>query len=180
MTLSKAMPALALAVLTGLSAAGPAWSADIPYGSPAPEAPAHKKHFAKIGMLSCINHGGFGYIIGSSKKLTCTFDNARRGGPEYYHGSITRVGPDIGYTHEARILWAVYAPSYQVPAGSLNGTYVGISADAAVGLGLGANVLAGNLSDNINLVPLSVSGSVGLSAFAGVSALTLTGDTASR
>ena len=176
---SKTLFALALAVATGFAAAGTAWSADPSYGSSAPIAPQHKKHFVKVGMLSCINHGGFGYIIGSSKKLSCTF-NARRGGPEYYQGSMTRVGPDIGYTHEARILWAVYAPSYQVPNGSLDGTYVGISADAAVGLGLGANVLGGNLDDNINLVPVSVSGSIGLSVFAGVSALTLNSDMASR
>ena len=57
---------------------------------------------------------------------------------------------------------------------------MGVSAAASVGLGVGANVLVGNLRNNINLVPISVSGSIGLSAAAGIGALTLNSNAAAR
>jgi hypothetical protein len=175
---------LATAVGFALAAAGmsfaPAVAADTPRPA-APVQPASKQHFAKVGLLTCSSGGGFGYIIGSSAKLSCTFENARGGSLyEYYDGSITNFGPDIGFKKSETLIWAVYAPSYQVPQGRLDGTYVGVSASASVGLGVGANVLVGNLKNNLNLVPLSVSGSVGLNASAGIGALTLSSAAASR
>ena len=158
----------------------PASAADTPQ-PPAPIQPASKQHLTKVGLLTCNTSRSIGYVIGSSTDLTCTFENARGGELfEHYDGTITRVGPDIGFTKRGRLLWAVYAPSYQVPQGRLDGTYVGVSAAASVGLGVGANVLVGNLRNNINLVPISVSGSVGLSAAAGIGALTLNSSAAAR
>ncbi|MCP4314749.1 MAG: DUF992 domain-containing protein [Hyphomicrobiales bacterium] len=154
-------------------------AADTP-PAPAPE-PARKQHLTKVGMLTCDSYGGFGYVIGSSSDLACTFKNRRGGNAhEYYSGDITKVGPDIGFKRHERLVWAVYAPSYQIPQGRLDGTYLGLSAAAGLGLGVGANVLVGNLKNNLNLIPLSVSANVGLNASAGIGALTLTSDTASR
>jgi hypothetical protein len=152
-------------------------AADTP---PAPAAkPAHKQHLTKVGMLTCDSYDGLGWVIGSSSDLACTF-SSRKGGDEYYTGDITKLGPDIGFKRHERLVWAVYAPGYQVPRGRLDGTYIGLSAAAGLGLGVGANVLVGNLKNNLNLIPVSVSANVGLNASAGIGALTLTSDTASR
>ncbi len=180
MKLSTLATAFGLGVAVAGTTAVPAGAADTPQ-PPAPVQPAPKQHFSKVGLLACTTSRSIGYVIGSSTDLTCTFENARGGELfEYYDGTITRVGPDIGFTRRGRLLWAVYAPSYQVPAGRLDGTYVGVSAAASVGLGVGANVLVGNLKNNINLVPISVSGSVGLNAAAGIGALTLNSAAAAR
>ena len=152
-------------------------AADTP---PAPEpVPAQKEYLTRIGMLTCDAYGGVGWVIGSSTDLSCTFSN-RGGGTEYYAGDITKVGPDLGFKSRETLAWAVYAPGYQVPRGRLDGTYVGLSASAGLGLGVGANVLVGNLRNNLNLIPVSVSANIGLNAAAGIGALTLTSDTASR
>jgi hypothetical protein len=71
-------------------------------------------------------------------------------------------------------LWGVFAPTRQVGPGELAGTYAGVSADAAAGLGVGANALIGGSNNTITLQPLSVEGQIGVSAAIGLSALTLT------
>ncbi|MEM6462169.1 MAG: DUF992 domain-containing protein [Pseudomonadota bacterium] len=169
---------------TGIAAAAAVFlqaSSVLAADTPPPPVPENteKRHLTKVGLLTCDSYRDFGYVIGSSSDLACTFEN-RRGGNEYYTGAITKVGPDIGFKNQERLVWAVYAPSYQVPRGRLDGTYVGVSAAAGLGLGFGANVLVGNLKNNLNLVPLSLTANVGLNASAGVGALTLTSDTASR
>ncbi len=151
----KIAAAIALAIATTISSVPVVSAADLAGTPPAP-APAYKQRFVKIGLLSCLNDGSFGWIIGSHKDLQCRFEG--QGSRELYAGSMTKVGADIGFTAKEKLVWAVYAPSHQVPPGTLAGTYVGLSANAEVGLGLGANVLGGNFRDNINLVPLSVSG----------------------
>ncbi|MEO4040087.1 DUF992 domain-containing protein [Hoeflea sp. CAU 1731] len=167
----KTVAAIALAITTAFSSAPVVSAADMTRGAPAP-APAYKERFVKIGVLSCLSDGSFGWIIGSHKDLQCRFEG--QGSRELYAGSMTKVGADIGFTAKEKLVWAVYAPSHQVRPGTLSGTYVGLSANAELGLGLGANVLGGNFRDNINLVPLSVSGSVGLRVTAAIGALTLT------
>ena len=162
---------LSAIVAGGVTTASQAADAPKPAGSVHKVA---KKHFTKVGLLACRGERSVGYIIGSSMNLSCTFENARGGDIyEYYDGSITKLGPDIGFKNSETLLWAVYAPSYQVPDGRLDGNYVGVSASAGIVVGVGANVLVGNLKDNINLVPLSVSGNRGLNASAGIGALNL-------
>ncbi len=180
MSVTKIAMAVSIAIATSGLHATSVRAADAPFAE-APQPPASKRHFSKVGLLTCFNHGGFGYIIGSSRDLTCTFKN-RRGdrSVEDYTGRITNLGPDIGYKKRGKLVWAVYAPSYQVPAGRLDGTYLGVSASAGVGVGVGANVLVGNLKNNLNLVPLSVSSNIGLNASAGIGALTLTSASAAR
>lgn len=57
--------------------------------------------------------------------------------------------------------------------GSLAGSYVGASAEATVGAGLGANVLVGGNNRTVALQPLSVSGQTGLNFALGVGDLEL-------
>jgi len=54
----------------------------------------------------------------------------------------------------------------------LTGRYTGATAQATIGVGLGANVLVGG-QNSIALQPLSISGQTGLNVAAGISSLHL-------
>jgi len=55
----------------------------------------------------------------------------------------------------------------------VEGEYAGASAQANVGVGLGANVLIGGLDKSIALQPVSVEGSTGLNVAAGIGQISL-------
>jgi hypothetical protein len=128
----------------------------------------------EVGVLTCTVRGGTGFIIGSTKDLRCRFNKPGR--DEFYHGTISKFGLDIGVTKQSAIAWAVFAPTANLRPGSLNGNYGGVSAEATVGLGVGANALIGGSSKNIILQPLSVQAQQGLNIAAGVAALQLRAD----
>ena len=65
------------------------------------------------------------------------------------------------------------APSVTIPANALAGTYGGVSAEATVGLGVGANALIGGSENSIALQPVSVQAQQGVNVAVGVAALTL-------
>jgi hypothetical protein len=134
--------------------------------------PAGAKSGVKVGALSCTVEGGVGLILGSSKEMNCTFDPAGSGKRERYTGRITKLGLDIGVTGESYIRWLVFAPG-KIERGALEGSYGGASAEATVGVGLGANVLVGGLKDSIALQPVSVQGQEGLNIAAGISSMKL-------
>ena len=124
-----------------------------------------------IGALSCHVSGGVGFIFGSSKDLSCIFKRPN-GDTERYHGEINKYGIDIGFTTESRIIWGVFAPGDVAP-GALAGHYGGVTGEAEVGVGLGANVLLGGSNKQIALQPLSITGGVGLNVAAGIASITL-------
>jgi hypothetical protein len=127
----------------------------------------------QTGVLECLSNPTFGVVIGSVRTMNCVFKPTR--GPEqYYSGTRTRVGLDLGVQAGAAIAWAVFAPTVQMGPGDLAGTYAGVSAEAAAGLGVGANALIGGSNITVALQPLSVEGQVGVNVAVGVSALTLT------
>ena len=125
----------------------------------------------EVGVLTCTARGSTGFIIGSSRELRCRF--VRQGRDEYYRGTIDKFGLDIGTTKAAVISWAVLAPTSNLPPRSLSGTYGGVSAEATVGVGVGANALVGGSQRSIILQPLSVQAQQGLNIAAGVSSLRL-------
>ena len=128
----------------------------------------------QVGVLKCQIEAGFGYIIGSSKELTCKFQ--RHGGlNEHYSGKIIKLGADVGFSGTGNLIWAVFAPSGDVDYGALSGTYFGASAEAAAGIGLGANVLIGGWQRSVNLQPVSLSAHTGFNAAGGLGAIVLTG-----
>ena len=127
---------------------------------------------AQIGTLSCDVSGGIGLIVGSQRTMNCVFTPATPGPVEYYTGSITKIGIDIGVTAAAHLVWAVHA-STTMWRGALTGSYVGATAEATVGAGLGANVLIGGNNRTVALQPLSIQGQVGLNVAAGVADLEL-------
>ncbi|MEX2127408.1 MAG: DUF992 domain-containing protein [Xanthobacteraceae bacterium] len=127
----------------------------------------------QTGVLECLSNPTFGIIVGSVRTMNCVF-KPQQGREQYYSGTRARVGLDLGVQAGAAILWAVFAPTRQLNPGELAGTYAGVSADAAAGLGVGANALIGGSNDTITLQPLSVEGQVGVNLALGLSALTLT------
>ncbi|MBL8905590.1 MAG: DUF992 domain-containing protein [Rhizobiales bacterium] len=133
--------------------------------------PAFARSGIRVGTLTCNVEGGVGLVLGSRRNMTCTF-RPTSGRREAYRGRITRVGLDIGVTRRAKMTWLVFAPGKLKP-GSLAGNYGGASAQAAVGVGLGANVLVGGFKKSIALQPISVQGQTGLNLAAGVAGLRL-------
>lgn len=127
----------------------------------------------KVGMLECDIGGGLGYVIGSAKELNCTFRPAHRRYVEHYTGNIKKLGVDLGFTQQGKLLWAVFAPVAGYHHGALGGLYLGATAEATVVGGVGANVLVGGTGGSLALQPISVTGQIGLNVAAGGAALTL-------
>jgi len=142
---------------------------------PPPAAPgtpsAANRSGVNVGYLNCNAAGGVGFVFGSSRTLNCLFTRTDGVG-ERYEGTIRRFGVDIGFTRESTVVWMVFAPGSIAP-GALAGEYAGASAQGTVGVGVGANVLLGGSGNQVALQPVSVEGSVGLNAAAGVAAVSL-------
>ena len=126
----------------------------------------------KVGVLKCHIDGGAGFIIGSSKSVDCVFNPSGKRPNEYYTGSIGKLGIDIGITQESYLAWLVFAPG-KIKSGALKGSYTGASAEATLGIGVGANALIGGFRKGINLQPLSVQAQTGLNIAAGIASLKL-------
>lgn len=126
----------------------------------------------QAGMLECRGGGSVSFIIGSVTELSCIY-RPDLGPRQAYRATIRRAGVDLGATAVSGLAWAVFAPTAQLGLGDLSGNYGGVTAGAAVGVGLGANVLYGGSNNSIALQPLSVEGQVGLNVFAGLAGMEL-------
>ena len=126
----------------------------------------------KAGVLTCNVASGWGMIFGSTKDLNCSYD-AGNGKIERYTGEIRKFGVDIGYSGSGVIVWGVVAPSTNVAPGALAGDYTGATGSAAVGVGVGANVLFGGFKNSISLQPVSIEGMKGLNVAGGIASMTL-------
>jgi hypothetical protein len=124
------------------------------------------------GFLTCHVASGFGFIFGSTRDLDCTYAPVSAK-PQNYVGSISKYGIDIGYLSSAVMLWGVYAQSVAEGPGVLEGSYVGATGSAAIGVGGGMHILVGGSSNAISLQPLSIEGNQGLNIAAGVASMTL-------
>jgi hypothetical protein len=130
------------------------------------------EHGVKVGTLTCGVASGWGFIFGSTKDLHCVFRQNDRHAV-HYSGSIAKYGVDIGYTEGGVLVWEVVAPTSDVRPGALDGDYVGVSAGATAGVGVGASVLVGGFDKSFSLQPLSVSGNEGLNVAAGIGSISL-------
>jgi hypothetical protein len=126
-----------------------------------------------VGTLTCNVASGSGFVFGSSRAINCTFAGPD-GRYEHYVGNISKFGADIGYTQGGILVWTVIAPTAALGPGALAGNYVGGTASATVGVGLGANALVGGSTNSIALQPLSIEANRGLNVAAGIAAMTLT------
>ena len=153
--------------LSVLAAAAVAAAIALP--APSMAQPANR---TQVGTLTCDISAGIGLIIASKKNMTCMYTPAGPGPREVYTGSIAKFGLDVGATSGGRMVWTVFAPS-STPVGALAGHYVGATAEATVGAGLGANALIGGSHSTIALQPVSIQGQTGLNLAVGVADLTL-------
>ena len=136
-------------------------------------APPAQAAGVQAGVLNCNVSAGFGFIFGSSRSMNCTFSGAG-GRVEHYAGSINRFGVDIGFIKGGVLIWTVFAPTTSTAPCALAGNFGGATAQATVGVGLGANVLIGGSNSSIALQPLSIEGTTGLNVAAGIAAMNLT------
>jgi hypothetical protein len=126
----------------------------------------------QAGTLTCDVAGGVGLVIGSSKEVLCTYQRGD-GGTEVYEGRISKLGVDLGVTGRSVIVWNVFAPSGRLTHGALTGNYVGATAEATLGAGLGANALVGGSRRSVALQPVSISAQEGVNVAAGAADLRL-------
>jgi hypothetical protein len=127
----------------------------------------------RVGGLTCNSGVRVGLVLGSRQDLECVFRSSVTGAQYTYRGKIRRIGVDLGVTRGGTLVWAVFARNSQIGRGTLRGNYVGASGNAALGFGLGANVLIGGSRRTISLQPLSVEGQIGINLAMTVARLTL-------
>jgi hypothetical protein len=128
--------------------------------------------YVRAGVLECVVAPGVGLLILSSKRLTCTY-RPNHGRPQLYAGRISKLGLDIGITGRTVIIWGVLTAQSGVKYGALAGSYGGVSAEATIGVGLGANALIGGTGRAFVLQPFSVQAQTGLNLAAGITGLSL-------
>ena len=126
----------------------------------------------EVGTLSCRSPGTAGFILVSARAFGCIFTPAAGRPVQYYEATIHRFGAQIGISNDIVLAWAVFAPTPRVGPGALAGGYGGVSAGAAVGVGVGANGLVGG-TNSFALQPVSVEGQIGLNVVATVTGLEL-------
>lgn len=130
---------------------------------------------AQVGTLSCDVSSGVGLFVVQKQTMTCSFKPMKDGPVSAYTGKIETFGITLGAVEKGHLIWGVVAKTNNAPAvGALAGKYIGASADAAFGPGLGANVLVGGSDQAFALQPISVEGELGVNVAAGVTELTLT------
>jgi uncharacterized protein DUF992 len=125
----------------------------------------------QLGELDCSLSSSIGLVVTSQRNVSCFFHTGNAPDAAYV-GTLTRVGLDIGVTSGGKIVWTVFVNTDRY-AGTLAGSYVGATAEAALALGLGANVLIGGNNDSVVLQPISVQSTTGFNIAAGVSQLNL-------
>ena len=124
-----------------------------------------------VGTLACSLGSSVGYLVASQREVTCAYHPVS-GDDQYYTGTMSHLGLDVGYTAGGMMIWAVVAPG-SLENGALASDYLGVSASATLGVGVGANLLVGGFNDAIALQPLSVQGQVGLGAALTATSLSL-------
>lgn len=127
----------------------------------------------KLGVLTCDIEGGTALVIASHKGLDCTFKPSHGGPRERYTGVISKIGVDLGVTHQGSLVWAVFAVGSDYEGGQLAGNYLGATAEASVVAGGGANVLVGGFQRSFNLQPLSVQAQTGVNLAVAVTSMRL-------
>jgi hypothetical protein len=125
-----------------------------------------------VGVLECRAGPSTTFIVGSVRDFDCLF-TANVGPLQRYGATIQRLGLDLGWSARSTLVWNVFAPTDVLGPGALTGGYGGVSAGAALVVGLGANAMAGGLNNSFALQPVSLEGQTGLNAFAGISTLDL-------
>ncbi|MCM2291733.1 DUF992 domain-containing protein [Allorhizobium sp. BGMRC 0089] len=126
----------------------------------------------EVGMLNCEMSPGISAVIGSNRELKCTFKPTNGGPREYYQGTLSKFGIDLGYVQRGNLAWAVYAPS-KLMEGALQGDYGGTSANAALGFGGAINTLFGGFHGSVALQPIALESTLGINLGATITSMNL-------
>ena len=127
----------------------------------------------EAGVLTCHQTDRTNLVIISQANFDCTF-KPTKGAVENYSGKIEKVGVDLTVKNAETLTWGVFAPSTDVAPNGLAGNYAGVSADVALGAGVGVHALVGGFEHSIALQPIALSGEEGVGVAAGVEGLKLT------
>ncbi len=134
-----------------------------------------QRNGVKIGYLTCDVGGGVGYVLGSAKEVDCVFrSSVGKERIDHYSGAIRKLGVDLGFTTRSRLVWLVFAPTAGYHHGALSGLYTGVTAEATLGAGVGANHSSRGSSGSVHLQLVSVTGQLGLNVAATGTSVTLT------
>ncbi len=125
----------------------------------------------KVGTLTCHFDTSVGWLIGSVKEADCLYKGIN-GEEQLYTAELSRLGVDVGVTGAQTVVWAVIAPGKAQPD-SLEGTYLGASAEATAIVGVTANALLGGFKKSIALQPVSIGAQTGVNVAAGIGSLRL-------
>ena len=155
--------AAALTLTIGISAGASA---------PAQES-AQGEGTVSLGMLTCRLEGDTNLVVFSRESFGCNYETTG-GETARYDGVITKVGADLQLKSDQTMKWAVLAPSARSGADILGGVYLGASAEATAGVGVGARALVGGSGSQIILQPISASGQTGGGASITLDGLRLT------
>ncbi|WP_373505646.1 DUF992 domain-containing protein [Aestuariivirga sp.] len=127
----------------------------------------------QLGMLECDISAGIGLIFTEKQRMTCVYTPSNGGPTDSYAGTIEEFGLAIGETKGGVLTWAVVSAQKGVPKGALAGTYVGLTANASVGAGGGANDLSGGFNRAYILQPYSFQTQTGVNVAAGIAKVKL-------
>src|SRR3974390_2979511 len=72
---------------------------------------AQAQERVQAGSLTCDVSAGIGLIIGSQRNVSCTFTPSTPGPIEYYTGTISKPGVDIGVTTGGAMVWLGWGPT---------------------------------------------------------------------
>jgi len=84
--------------------------------------PAHA--YVEAGSLSCRSQGPAGFVVVSSRVFDCVFAPASGAPPQYYRGTVSRFGAQIGFTNDVALGWIVLAATSRLGPGALAGGYL--------------------------------------------------------
>src|SRR5262249_47321535 len=81
--------------------------------------PAHA--YVEAGSLNCRSPGPAGFLVVSARVFDCVFAPASGAPPQYYRGTVSRFGAQIGFTNDVALGWIVLAATSGLGPGALAG-----------------------------------------------------------
>ncbi len=117
-----------------------------------------------IGALTCNVSGSTGFVLGSSKNLSCVY-LTKDGVSQAYAGTIRKFGIDLGYTKAGHMVWHVFqlgglvGSTLTTDPKVLVGGFIGEQAQIVAGAGGGGNWLYGGANNQVVLQATEIQGS---------------------
>src|SRR5262249_59040140 len=71
--------------------------------------PAHA--YVEAGSLNCRSPGPAGFVVVSARVFDCVFAPSSGAPPQYYRGTVSRFGAQIGFTNDVAVGVVVLAPT---------------------------------------------------------------------